>query len=77
MLAALDSGHITGASLDVFSQEPLPPDHPFWSHERVIVTPHVASVTHARTSVVHIAEQIRRFEAGLPLENLVDRKRGY
>ena len=77
MLAALDSGHITGASLDVFSQEPLPPDHPFWSHERVIVTPHVAAVTHARTSVVHIAEQIRRFEAGLPLENLVDRKRGY
>jgi len=77
MLAALDSGHITGASLDVFGQEPLPPDHPFWSHERVIVTPHVASVTHARTSVVHIAEQIRRYEAGLPLENLVDRKRGY
>jgi glyoxylate/hydroxypyruvate reductase A len=77
MLAALDSGHITGASLDVFGQEPLPPDHPFWSHERVIVTPHVAAVTHARTSVVHIAEQIRRFEAGLPLENLVDRKRGY
>jgi glyoxylate/hydroxypyruvate reductase A len=77
MLAALDNGHITGASLDVFGQEPLPPDHPFWSHERVIVTPHVASVTHARTSVVHIAEQIRRYEAGLPLENLVDRKRGY
>jgi glyoxylate/hydroxypyruvate reductase A len=77
MLAALDSGHITGASLDVFVEEPLPPDHPFWSDERVIVTPHVAAVTHARTSVVHIAEQIRRFEAGLPLENLVDRKRGY
>ena len=77
MLAALDSGHIKGASLDVFSQEPLPPDHPFWSHERVILTPHVAAVTHARTSVVHIAEQIRRYEAGLPLENLVDRKRGY
>jgi glyoxylate/hydroxypyruvate reductase A len=77
MLAALDNGHITGASLDVFGQEPLPPDHPFWGHERVIVTPHVAAVTHARTSVVHIAEQIRRFEAGLPLENLVDRKRGY
>jgi glyoxylate/hydroxypyruvate reductase len=77
MLAALDSGHITGASLDVFGQEPLPPDHPFWSHERVIVTPHVAAVTHARTSVGHLAEQIRRFEAGEPLENLVDRKRGY
>jgi glyoxylate/hydroxypyruvate reductase A len=77
MLAALDSGHITGASLDVFGQEPLPPDHPFWSHERVIVTPHVAAVTHARTSVTHLAEQIRRFEAGEPLENLVDRKRGY
>jgi glyoxylate/hydroxypyruvate reductase A len=77
MLAALDSGHIAGASLDVFTEEPLPPDHPFWTHEKVIVTPHVAAVTHARTSVVHIAEQIRRFEAGLPLENLVDRRRGY
>jgi len=77
MLAALDSGHIAGASLDVFTEEPLPLDHPFWTHEKVIVTPHVAAVTHARTSVVHIAEQIRRFEAGLPLENLVDRRRGY
>jgi len=77
MLAALDSGHIAGASLDVFTEEPLPPDHPFWTHEKVIVTPHVAAVTHARTSVIHIAEQIRRFEAGLPLENLVDRRRGY
>jgi glyoxylate/hydroxypyruvate reductase len=77
MLAALDSGHIAGASLDVFTEEPLPPDHPFWTHEKVIVTPHVAAVTHARTSVVHIAEQIRRYEAGLPLENLVDRRRGY
>ena len=53
MLAALDSGHITGASLDVFSQEPLPPDHPFWSHERVIGTAHVAAVTHAGMSVLH------------------------
>ncbi|EWY39212.1 D-2-hydroxyacid dehydrogenase [Skermanella stibiiresistens SB22] len=77
LLAELDSGHIAGASLDVFAQEPLDPEHPFWSHPRVIVTPHVASVTHARTSVGHIAAQINRFEAGLPLEDVVDRRRGY
>ncbi|QQP90035.1 glyoxylate/hydroxypyruvate reductase A [Skermanella sp. TT6] len=77
LLAELDSGHIAGASLDVFAEEPLAPDHPFWSHPRVLVTPHVAAVTHARTAAGHIAEQIRRFEAGLPLEDLVDRTRGY
>ncbi|WP_158043580.1 2-hydroxyacid dehydrogenase [Skermanella pratensis] len=77
LLAELDSGHIAGASLDVFAEEPLSPDHPFWSHPRVIVTPHVAAVTHARTAVGHIAEQIGRFESGLPLENVIDRRRGY
>lgn len=77
LLAELDSGHVAGASLDVFAEEPLAPDHPLWSHPRVIVTPHVAAVTHARTAVGHIAEQIRRFESGLPLEDVVDRTRGY
>jgi glyoxylate/hydroxypyruvate reductase A len=77
LLAELDSGHIAGASLDVFAQEPLDTEHPFWSHPRVIVTPHVASVTHARTAADHIAAQISRFEAGLPLEDVVDRRRGY
>ncbi|UEM02937.1 glyoxylate/hydroxypyruvate reductase A [Skermanella rosea] len=77
LLAELDSGHIAGASLDVFAEEPLAPDHPFWSHPRVIVTPHVAAVTHARTAAGHIAEQIRRFEAGLPLQDVIDRARGY
>jgi glyoxylate/hydroxypyruvate reductase A len=77
LLAELDSGHIAGASLDVFVDEPLPPDHGYWSHPRVVLTPHVASITHARSAAAYVAEQIRRHQAGLPLENLVNRERGY
>lgn len=77
LLAALDEGRLSGASLDVFATEPLPPGHPFWTHPRIMVTPHVASVTHVRGSAAHIVEGIRRYERGLPLENLVDRDKGY
>ncbi|HSK39501.1 MAG TPA: glyoxylate/hydroxypyruvate reductase A, partial [Arenibaculum sp.] len=77
LLAALDSGRIAGASLDVFAEEPLPPGHPFWTHPSVVVTPHVAAQTHARTAAASVVEQIRRHRAGLPLSNLVDRTRGY
>lgn len=77
LLAALASGQVAGASLDVFGTEPLPPGHPFWSHPSIVVTPHVAAVTHARTAAESVAEGIRRHEAGLPLANLVDRSRGY
>ncbi len=77
LLAALDSGHIAHATLDVFRTEPLPADHPYWAHPRVTVTPHIASETRARTAAQVIAENIRRGEAGLPFVNLVDRQRGY
>ena len=65
------------ATLDVFRQEPLPPDHPFWSHPRITVTPHVAAETRPETAVRALAENVRRGEAGLPLLHLVDRRAGY
>jgi glyoxylate/hydroxypyruvate reductase A len=77
LLAALDTGQIGHATLDVFRVEPLPQDHPFWSHRRVTVTPHIAADTRAVTSSRVIAENIRRGEAGEPFLHLVDRKRGY
>ncbi len=77
LIAALDSGQIGHATLDVFRVEPLPPAHPFWAHPRVTVTPHIAADTRAVTAAGVIAENIRRGEAGLPFLHLVDRARGY
>lgn len=77
LLAALDSGHLGHATLDVFRVEPLPEDHPFWSHPKVTVTPHIASETRADTAAEVIVENIRRGEAGEPFLHLVDRKTGY
>ena len=77
LLAALESGHIAHATLDVFRQEPLPQDSPYWAHPNVTVTPHLASETRADTSSEVVAENIRRCEAGEPLLHLVDRTAGY
>jgi len=77
LLAALDAGQVGHATLDVFRVEPLPRDHPFWTHPRVTVTPHVAADTRPVTSARVIAENIRRGEAGEPFLHLVDRVRGY
>ncbi len=77
LLAALDSGQLAHATLDVFRTEPLPPDHPFWAHPGVTVTPHIAAQTRPDTAASVIVENIRRGEAGLPLLHLVDRSRGY
>jgi glyoxylate/hydroxypyruvate reductase A len=77
LLAALDEGQIAGATLDVFPVEPLPDDHPFWVHERIIVVPHMAALTQPRTAVPVIAANIRRDQSGLPLLHEVDRARGY
>lgn len=77
LLEALDSGQVGHATLDVFRQEPLPPDHPFWAHPRVTVTPHVAAATRPGTASRVIAENVRRGEAGEPLLHLVDRRAGY
>jgi len=77
LIAALDSGHIAGATLDVFTPEPLPPTHPYWTHPKVTVTPHIASLTNPETASVQIAANIRRLFAGRPLRHLVDRMAGY
>lgn len=77
LLAALDTGHIAHATLDVFRIEPLPQEHPYWAHPRVTVTPHIAAETRANTASEVIVENIRRGEAGAPYLNLVDRDLGY
>jgi len=77
LLQNLDSGHISAACLDVFRVEPLPPEHPFWQHPAILLTPHISAVTNADTAVTQIAENYRRSLAGLPLLNLVCQQRGY
>jgi glyoxylate/hydroxypyruvate reductase A len=77
ILACLDDGTLGAASLDVFVQEPLATNSPFWSHPRVVVTPHNAADTDADEISKYVARQIARHEAGLTLENVVDRERGY
>ena len=77
LLAALDSGHLAHATLDVFREEPLPPAHPFWAHPRVTVTPHIASETRPETASEAIARNIRRGEHGEAFVGLVDRAEGY
>jgi glyoxylate/hydroxypyruvate reductase A len=77
LLAALDSGQVGHATLDVFRTEPLPPEHPYWAHPKVTVTPHIASETRAPSAARVIVENIRRGEAGEPFLHLVDRAAGY
>ncbi|WP_353472913.1 glyoxylate/hydroxypyruvate reductase A [Salipiger sp. H15] len=77
LLAALDSGQVGHATLDVFRVEPLPQDHPFWAHPNVTVTPHVAAETRSDSASRVIAENLRRGVTGEPLLHLVDRGAGY
>lgn len=77
LLKALETGQIAHATLDVFDEEPLRTDHPFWAHPRVTVTPHIASTTRPDTASEVIAQQILRGEAGKPFLYVVDRKAGY
>ena len=77
LIALLDAGHLDGATLDVFREEPLPASHPFWHHPRIEVTPHVSAVTLIEDSVAQIAAKIRRIEHGLPVTGVVDRTREY
>ena len=77
LLAALESGQLSEATLDVFRTEPLPPDHPFWSHPRITVTPHSGGDPFADSAARVVAENILRFRRGEPLPNLFDPKAGY
>jgi glyoxylate/hydroxypyruvate reductase A len=77
LLRALDSGHLAHAILDVFNEEPLPADHPFWGHPRVTVLPHVAAYSDARSGAAIVARNVARFRAGEPVEHLVDWGAGY
>jgi glyoxylate/hydroxypyruvate reductase A len=77
LVAALDSGQLSSAILDVTDPEPLPGDHAFWSHPDILLTPHVASVTQAESAAYAVIENIRRHRVGLDPIGLVDRTRGY
>jgi glyoxylate/hydroxypyruvate reductase A len=77
ILACLDDGTLGAASLDVFAREPLPADSPFWTHPKVVLTPHNAADTDPDEISKYVARQIERFEAGGALENVVDPARGY
>jgi glyoxylate/hydroxypyruvate reductase A len=77
LLAALDSGHLAGAALDVFNQEPLPAGHAYWRHPRVRVTPHIAGATNPRTASPGVIENIKRLRNGQPLLHRVDPRSGY
>lgn len=77
LIAALDSGHLAGATLDVFRIEPLPKDHAFWSHPKITLTPHTSARTLRSESIAQIAFKIGALERGEPVAGRVDAARGY
>jgi glyoxylate/hydroxypyruvate reductase A len=77
LLALIRAGHIAGATLDVFRNEPLPAPHPFWSEPRIAITPHVSALTIREEAVGQIAHKITLLEQGEHVADVVDRKRGY
>lgn len=77
LLALLDEGHLSAAMLDVTDPEPLPAGHPFWRHPRILLTPHVASMTRADSAARALIANIRRHQAGEPMDGVVARSRGY
>lgn len=77
LLELLDSGHLAGAALDVFRQEPLPSDHALWSNPKVRITPHVSAITVIGPSAKQVAEKVRRLERGEQVSGIVDRRRSY
>ena len=77
LIALIDSGHLAGAALDVFRTEPLPPEHPFWRHPRITVTPHTSARTLRNQSIAQIAGKILALERGEPVAGVVDIERGY
>jgi len=77
LIAALDSNHLSGATLDVFETEPLPEDNPLWTHPKVTVTPHVAGLTDPREAARFVIDGMGKVERGEKLSDMVDFERGY
>ncbi len=77
LLALVQNGHVAGATLDVFCEEPLPTGHPFWTEPAITVTPHIAALTLRPVSLAQIAGKIRKLENGEHIAGLVDRTKGY
>ena len=77
LIALIDSSHLSGAALDVFRTEPLPPDHPFWRHPKITVTPHTSARTLRDETIAQIAGKIHAMERGEPIAGVVDVPRGY
>lgn len=77
LLTALNRGRLSAAMLDVFSEEPLPGDHPFWAHPRIVITPHVAAETQAEPACQQIADNLARLRRGETPIGIVDRRLGY
>lgn len=77
LLAAINSGQITGALLDVFHTEPLPEEHPFWSHPQIHVTPHIAGISLREPTTHQIIGKIQAFKAGQPVSGEIQRQRSY
>lgn len=77
LLDLVREGHIAGATLDVFHEEPLPGGHPFWSEPRITITPHISALTMRAESVAQIAAKIDALEQGQPVDDVVDLNRGY
>lgn len=77
LLALLDGGHLAGATLDVFRQEPLPAQHAFWKHPKITLTPHTSARTLREESIAQIVRKILAMQAGQPVAGVVDRQKGY
>lgn len=77
LIALLDEGHLSGATLDVFRTEPLPAGHAFWNHPKITLTPHTSARTLRDESIAQIAGKIAALERGAPIRGVVDRNRGY
>ena len=77
LLDLIEEGHLAGAMLDVFDDEPLPSDHAFWREPRISITPHIAALTLRGDSVRQIATKIKLLESGQPIAGMVDRSKGY
>jgi glyoxylate/hydroxypyruvate reductase len=77
LIAALDSGHLGGAVLDVFQTEPLPDESAIWRHPKITATPHIAGITDPQAALAYVADCVKRCETGRPLDNVIDFSKGY